>query len=238
MHSKLLEKHGLSNYITGDKYNMNPKLIGDKVNDDIKAIIDEMGKKPMSVFAGVQVHGHNVHYCNPEDYPETFINTIDDTDGLITDVENVALIVKFADCTPVVLFDPVKKVQAVVHSGWRGTVQRISKIALDKMVNDFGCQIKDIIAYVGPSIDIDNYEVGPEVYEAFKDFKTRDKFFKPHGEKYLLSMSGSNIEILLENGIKEENIEVSQESTFNNKSLHSARRDKEGYKLNSMVTII
>lgn len=239
MHSKLLKENGLNNYISGSQYHIRAKLIGEKVKDEVKEILNIMGEKPSEIYSGQQIHGDTIKYCDGRTGKEFYYGRyFPETDGLITDKENIALLIKFADCTPIVLFDPIKKVQAAVHSGWRGTVKRISEKAINKMVEDFFCDKENILAFVGPSIDIDNYEVGPEVYEAFKNFENREKFFKPHGEKYLMSMIDANIDILLQNGIKKSNIEVCQDSTYNNEKLNSARRDGENYKLNSIITIM
>ena len=74
------------------------------------------------------------------------------------------------------------------------------------MVMDFSCNREDILAYLGPSIDMDNYEVGEEVYRAFRKFENRDSFFKKKDDKYLLSMIDANLDLLLQSGIKKENI--------------------------------
>ena len=120
----------------------------------------------------------------------------------------------------------------------KGTAKRISEKAIEKMVNDFSCKKENILAYIGPSIDQDNYEVGQDVYDAFKDFKNRDKFFVDYKEKYKLDMIAANLDILLEAGIKKENIEISNISTYNDLKLNSARRQKENYKLNGIISLI
>ena len=132
----------------------------------------------------------------------------------------------------------LKKSKPFVHSGWRGTVKKISKNALDLMIQDFGCAAKNILCFIGPSIDQENYEVGIDVYDEFKTFKNRDSFFKPFGEKYKLSMVDANLDILISCGIPLENIEVCRVSTFNNPELNSARRDGPNYKLNYMISML
>jgi len=198
-----------------------------------------MGIHPDEIYSGKQCHGNDVAYANGVSGEEfVFGRQFKDTDGLITDKEDVALLIKFADCTPIILFDPETKVHASVHSGWRGTVKQISVRAINKMIHDFDAKKENIIAFVGPSIDIDNYEVGPEVYDAFEDFEDRDSFFKPHGEKYLMSMTDANLSILRNAGIKEENIEVSRNSTFTDEGLHSSRQEGSSYQLNGMITML
>lgn len=239
MHSSLLAKHGLANFVAGTGYNFRYQKAGDKIGQDAERALQALSIQPKVIYSGQQVHGAKVAYAdgvNGEDF--IFGKTFPDTDGLITDQSGVALLIKTADCTPVILFDPIQQVQASVHSGWRGTVQRISLVALEKMEQEFGCRREDILAYVGPSIDQENYEVGPEVYAAFRDFEERDQFFKPNGEKFLLSMLAANLHILEEAGLRPEQIEVERASTFTDSRLHSARGEGKEYQLNGIFTMM
>lgn len=239
MNSKLLKRYGLENHITGSEYTIRTKLIGSKVKDEVKEILENMNVKPEEIYSCAQVHGDEIKYCSGYTGKEYIYGRIfPDTDGLITDKENIALLIKFADCTPIILYDPLRKVQAAIHSGWRGTALKIGQKAVERMVMDFSCNREDILAYLGPSIDMDNYEVGEEVYRAFRKFQNRDSFFKKKDDKYLLSMIDANLDLLLQSGIKKENIEINRESTFTNLELNSARREPENYKLNSIITIM
>lgn len=239
MQSSLLTENGLINCIGGSGFNFRYQRAGDKVVQDVQKVLETVDAHPKEIYSGQQVHSANVKYVdgeNGEDF--VFGRTFKETDGLITDRPGVALFIKFADCTPIVLFDPIKKVQASVHSGWRGTVQQISVEAIKQMVNNFGCKKENILAYVGPSIDQENYEVGSEVYEAFSSFEDRDNFFKAHGEKYLMSMLDANLSILRSAGIKENNIDVERASTFTDERLHSARKEGADYQLNAIMTMM
>lgn len=239
MHSTLLKKHGLNNQIFGYPYNFRYKTMEEKIIDQVNEAVEKMDINPLEIYSCHQQHTGHVEYVDGIN-GNTFIcgRIFDNSDGLVTDKEDIALFVKFADCTPIVLFDPIQKVQAIVHSGWRGTAQRISHNALKQMTENHGCKIEDIIAFVGPSIDQDNYEVGPDVYDAFKDFKNRDTFFKPHDDKYLLDMSVANVTLLKEVGITEDRMEVDHTSTYNDDRLHSARKEGSNYQLNAMFTMI
>ena len=239
MKSELLAKNGLINYIIGSEFDISYIRQKEKLKEYMDGLFKKLDIDPDQVYYGVQTHTDNIKYCDGKNGDDFLCGKIfEETDGLITDKKNLALVIKFADCTPVLLFDPVKKVQACVHSGWRGTAKRISEKAIEKMVNDFSCKKENILAYIGPSIDQDNYEVGQDVYDAFKDFKNRDKFFIGYKEKYKLDMVAANLDILLEAGIKKENIEISNISTYNDLKLNSARRQKENYKLNGIISLI
>ncbi|MDO5028652.1 MAG: peptidoglycan editing factor PgeF [Bacillota bacterium] len=239
MYSKILADQGLVNFIAGSDYNLRAMTAGPQVKDQVDSILKTMGENPVQIYSCQQVHGDNIEYCSGENgrdfyYGRQFLQT----DGLITDKKDIGLLIKFADCSPIILYDPKTKVQAALHSGWRGTQKKISQKAVEMMVADFACKKEDILAYIGPSIDMANYEVGPEVYEAFADFPSRDKFFKGQGEKYLMSMVEANYQLLLGAGIKAENIDKSSQSTYTNKGLNSARRDGQDYKLNAIITIM
>lgn len=239
MHSKRLKEHGLLNYIGGSDYNFRTATATkENIHSDFERLLKQANiKHPQEIYTGQQTHLTNIAYCDGEN-GEPFIigRQFPETDGLLTNKENIAIVIKFADCTPIVLYDPVQKVQAIVHSGWRGTVGEISKAALRKMTTEFNSKLENILAYVGPSIDQENYEVGPEVYEAFLMNPDRDTFLEPKGEKFLMDMSLANKKLLLSAGILQENIEVETASTFTDETLHSARQEGKEYGLNAMVT--
>jgi len=85
------------------------------------------------------------------------------TDILLTDQPGIALVQRFADCVPLVLYDPGRQVLALAHTGWRGTVQGVALEAVRAMAQAFGSHPGDIVAGVGPSIGPCCYEIGPEV---------------------------------------------------------------------------
>lgn len=230
---------GLSFLVAGFDYDFRLQTRGSEINKDVKRALDKMGIHPTEIYSGQQVHLHNIGYADGvTGEPFIFGRNFPETDGLITDKPGIALLVKYADCSPIVLYDPKKKVLAALHSGWRGTVQRFSQKAIEKMEHEFGCDKENILVYVGPSIDMENYEVGSEVYEAFAGFNQRDAFFVPKEDKFCLSMTDANLSLLREAGIKEEHIEVSRVSTFMDERLHSARAEGPGYGLNGLIVMM
>lgn len=86
-------------------------------------------------------------------------------DAIITADRDVPLVMRFADCVPLLLFDPVRQVIGLAHAGWRGTLAGVSPATVDAMRETFGCHVRDILVGVGPSIGPCCYEVGPEVIE-------------------------------------------------------------------------
>jgi YfiH family protein len=89
-------------------------------------------------------------------------------DGMVTDRPGLPLTMRFADCTPIVLYDPVKHVAGIAHAGWRGTVLGAGVSALHAMRAAFGTRPQDVQAGIGPSIGPDRYQVGEEVVEAIR----------------------------------------------------------------------
>lgn len=153
--------------------------------------------------------------------------SFNDVDGLITDTPGVALVTQYADCTPLLFCDVKRKVIATSHSGWRGTVQQIGRITVEKMVKDFGCNPSDIIAAIGPCIGQCCYEVDDPVYNEFEKFPlpNHDKIFiKKDNGRYMLDLVEANYQILLSAGIKPQNIDRSDICTCcNHTDLHSHR---------------
>ena len=133
-------------------------------------------------------------------------------DGFITCESSVAAGVFYADCTPVLLFDGEKKVLAVVHCGWRGTVKGFAGEAVRMMAENYGSKPEDIHCAIGPCIGKDCFEVGAEVAIEFERF---EKYVRP-GEKpnkFYVDLKGVNCRVLIDSGVKPENITVSEECT-------------------------
>jgi polyphenol oxidase len=160
---------------------------------------------------------------------EKVTSTIEDTDALITNERGLFICVQTADCVPILLFDPVKKVVAAIHAGWKGTIAKIAKKTIEQMVEKFDCNPADIVAGIGPSIHMHAYEVGPEVVEAVEaSFTNSSAMLKPsmnEGKAYF-DLWEANQTALMESGLLEENIEIMGLCSFEHADLfYSARRD-------------
>ena len=135
------------------------------------------------------------------------------TDATITAMPGICLMVMVADCVPVLLFDPVKRVSAVIHAGWRGTVHHITSNTIRSMVGHFGCNPADILAGIGPSIGPCCYEVGEDVREfVTQSFGTTEGYLiqKNHTSKPHFDLWYANQKQLTDNGVKPDNIETSE----------------------------
>ncbi len=87
-------------------------------------------------------------------------------DAMITDQSDTPLTMRFADCTPILMLDPVRGVIGLAHAGWRGTVQGVAAATVRLMARAYGCNPRDIQAGIGPSIGPRRYQVGEEVVDA------------------------------------------------------------------------
>ena len=136
-------------------------------------------------------------------------------DGLITNKKDIALTSKNADCILFLFYDPIKKVIANVHSGWRGTFQKIAEKAVVKMINFYDCKAEDILCFICPSIRKCHFEVSSDVKELCEgifEFTNKTEEFIELGEivdgeqKYNIDTVLINKILLTELGIKEKNI--------------------------------
>jgi polyphenol oxidase len=138
-------------------------------------------------------------------------------DALITREKNLCLCISTADCVPVFIYDPIKKVIALIHAGWRGTVAGITGKTIRCMVREFGVNPEDLIGVIGPSIALNDFEVGDEVYDSFEKngFEmSAISFFNEKTHKHHIDLWQANIELLVACGVNKRNIEVSGISTF------------------------
>ena len=175
-----------------------------------------------------------------ENEPDFNLEVYDKTDGLITNKKDIALATTNADCILLLFFDPVNKVIANVHSGWRGTIQRISVKTVQKMVNKFNCKPENIICCICPSIRKCHFEVENDVKEIFeKEFKdlkieqNNDIMEKQKDkEKWNIDTVLINKILLEQEGLKQENIIDSGIcSVCNSDLIHSYRVERQGYGL-------
>lgn len=124
-------------------------------------------------------------------------------DGLITNTPGLALVVFTADCTPILLHDPVTGAVGAVHAGWRGTAMDIAGKAVKAMENAFGCDPANIRAAIGPNIGFCCFETGAEVPTAMvKTFGNAvEKYIRPTGEKYYVNLKEINRHALHRAGV-------------------------------------
>jgi YfiH family protein len=151
---------------------------GHTVGDDLDAveanhdlIFEALGVHRENIVSPHQVHSTAVRVVGERERGQV----LPQTDALVTDAPGVVLMLRFADCVPILLYDPIRRVVGLAHAGWRGTVNGMAGAVVRAMVDELGCDAHDIQAGIGPSIGPCCYEVGDEVAEAassaFSDLK-------------------------------------------------------------------
>lgn len=121
---------------------------------------------PYPVIQGAQVHGSNIAVI---ERPDTTRDELQGYDAFITHLPGVSIGVRTADCVPILLSDPRNRVIAAIHSGWKGTVQKIALKTIRMMETKFKTNPGDLVAVIGPSIGPLSFQVGEEVATMFKE---------------------------------------------------------------------
>lgn len=170
--------------------------------------------------------------------PDFNLEEYSQTDGMITKNKNLMLVTTNADCILLLFFDPIKKAIGNTHSGWKGTLQRISVKTVEKMKKEFGSNPEDIICCICPSIRKCHFEVEKDVKDLFeKEFRDLNNLNeiieeKIPNEKWNIDTVLINKIILEKAGLKPENIIDSGICSMCNSDLvHSRRAEKEEYGL-------
>lgn len=197
-------------------------------------------KNPL-VVRPYQTHTDNVKVVRK-------IEKLEDTDGIITNKKEIALITTSADCISLLLYDPVKKAIGSIHSGWKGTLKGIIVKAIEKMVTEYQSNPEDIICCICPSIRQCCFEVDEDVkdlfYNKYKELKNIDEIIKlgdkkEDKQKYYIDTVKINIELLKNIGLKEKNIIDSNICTMcHSKEFHSYRADGKDFGVNGAIIAI
>lgn len=191
-------------------------------------IAQAIGVRPESFTYTHQTHTTNVAVVKAEDKGKRFM----ETDGLVTNVPGICLVTFYADCVPLYFVDPVKRAIGLSHSGWRGTVEKMGCVTVEKMCAEYGSRPEDILAAIGPSICQDCYEVSEDVIERFrKEFREdlwERLFYKKKNGKYQLNLWEANRQVFLEAGIRGEHIAVTNACTHCNPDILFSHRKTGG----------
>ncbi|MEY2760784.1 MAG: hypothetical protein RLZZ96_684 [Bacteroidota bacterium] len=190
--------------------------------DDEPAVIEQnlsifcadLGISPTDLARSYQVHGDKIWVTGRPGYQSGF-------DAMISVQPGVFAGVGIADCTPILLADPVTRVCAAIHAGWKGTVAQIVAKTASRMIENRGSNPADILAYIGPCISYHRFEVGEEVAAQFsEDFKTRK------GLKWHVDLKAANAAQLRSVGI--EQIEIDTTCTVDNNADYFSHRTEKG----------
>lgn len=200
------------------------KNYGDIREMNREKILSDFSLEGKYIVSGFQTHSDNIAIVDSLEklYYE-------DTDGFITDRDDIVILTKYADCLPIYFYDDRKDVIGTVHSGWQGSYKEIGKKAVNLMINRYGCELKNIRIAFGVGISQKNYEVGRDFLEKFKDkfsMEILEKSFKEVDGKLYFDNQKFVYENLIEMGVPKENIVLNERCTYD-EEFHSYRRDRE-----------
>ena len=191
------------------------------VKTNLESLAALLPERPRVIVVPRQTHTTNVRVIT--DVPTS--EELQDVDAVVTHLKDFCLCVSTADCVPVLLYDKEKQVIAAIHAGWRGTVGRIVEKTIEVMRIHYGTEGKDLVACIGPSISLESFEVGDEVYAAFEEAGFDMTRIARRYEKWHLDLWEANRVQLLANGVLPEHIEVAGICTFQcYEDFFSARR--------------
>lgn len=189
----------------------------DHVRENYRRFLSAIGADSSRIVLSNQVHGDDVRVVTSADWKSDLYEKVSyEADGLMTATPGVTLVVFSADCLPVLLYDPVRKVVAAVHSGWRGTVAGVVPKAVQRMCDVYGSRAEDILAAIGPGISQCCFETHEDVPNALMAAVSSAALqyiqIKENG-KFAVDLKGINTYRLEQSGLLREHIEVSADCT-------------------------
>ncbi len=184
------------------------------VLENYQILGDSMGFDPKNAVLSHQTHTDLVHQVTGLDAGAgLFAPELPECDALITDVPGLALVVFTADCTPILLHDPVTGAVGAVHAGWRGTAAQIAGKTVSAMEKAFGTKPEDIRAAIGPNIGPCCFQTDGDVPEAMLAALGADaeKAIRPEGNKFYVNLKALNETVLRRAGVR--HVDISRECT-------------------------
>jgi len=229
---KELSNYGILNLYTKKPFNFNSKIVSkNMISKQYEIIQEKTNYKFTKIIKPNQNHTNIVKKVDLTNINDNF----DNVDGLITNIKGVALVTSLADCQGIFLYDPKNNVIGNIHSGWKGTLNRIIINGIKLMISEYNSNIDDIKIYFCPSILKCCFEVEEEVKNKFlnnfSDIKIENYIIKGNikdkKQKYMIDTVSINIELIKKIGILEKNIFTSKLCTKCNSDIfYSHRADK------------
>lgn len=192
------------------------KIMGDTA-ETVEAVSKEINISGDRIYLPVQKHTGTVHVLESDMKPVV-------ADAVVTGSTGVLIGVLVADCVPVLVYEPVRKVAGAVHAGWRGTAQQILKNTIAVMCEKFDCLPLDMSVAIGPSIRQCSYEVGGEVKEVVERATGEGSYYHREGEKFFIDIASANRIQALSMSVREERIWQSRECTYCNPGKYHSYR--------------
>jgi YfiH family protein len=186
--------------------------VGGSVGDDPAAVAENRrrlfaaaGRDPASRFDAYQVHGVAVQVADAATPLAVDGATPPPGDILLTDRPERTLFMRFADCTPILLYDPTRPAVALAHAGWQGTVVDVAGTAVRALQAAYGSRPADLLAAIGPAIGAHHYPVGPEVAAAARAAfgPAADRLLRPAAEQVQFDLWAANALALERAGVRQ-----------------------------------
>ena len=136
-----------------------------RVSENKNKLLSAIGHSPNQLAQIHQVHSANVQVVNK---PGSRNSVLVQGDAMISNTPGLLMLMRFADCVPILFFDPVKNAAGIAHAGWKGTVKEVVIAVVNELKSQFGTNPADLLTGIGPSIGPDHYEIGDEVIEEVK----------------------------------------------------------------------
>lgn len=205
----------------------------EKVIENRRRFCQSVGIEADHIITAEQTHGEQVALVTEKHLGQgakKYIESIRNTDALITNIPNVPLMLFFADCVPVLIVDPVHKAIGLAHAGWKGTVAHIGQKTVLAMQTHFGTNPQDCLVGIAPSIGPCCYEVDGAVIKALQGtFSNWEQLVQPSGDnKWKLDLWQANCHQLKEIGVLSHNIFISKVCTECNHELFFSYRADHG----------
>ncbi len=220
-------KHGFFNRNGGKSKNIYKSLncgpgskdLPSNVKQNLEIVKKKISKSANDIFLLNQIHSNKFIFINKKNK----IKMRPKADAVITNQIKLPIAVLTADCVPILIYDNKKKIIAAIHAGWKGAYKNIIGKVLKFMIK-MGSKPQNILASIGPSISVKNYEVQEDFKRKFiKKNKKNIKYFKKNNNKLYFNLPNYVYSSLLENKIKK--IETIKIDTFDKKNnFFSARR--------------
>ena len=205
--------------------------VGGAIGDDLARVVENrrrafeaVNRDPDSINDVWQIHSARVVVADEPRNGKDLIKA----DILISDNPRVTLFMRFADCVPILLYDPIRHAVGMAHAGWLGTVRGAAIKAVEAMADEFGTRAKDLLVGIGPSIGPDHYPVGPEVVMQVRQIfgENADRHLKEEHGDVLFNLWTANYELLKKQGVG--SIEVAELCTACNPEDWYSHRGENG----------
>lgn len=190
----------------------------ENIHQNRAIFFESIGVASHQIVGGLQIHEDHILYAENSGYYTGF-------DAFITNQKNLFLTIGIADCTPILIYDPITQSVGAAHAGWRGTVKRIGVKTIQKMQENFGTQAKDCVVFIGTCIDTCHFEVGDEVAEQFSQ---QFIYHYPGSAKAHIDLKAANFQQLIEIGVPKNQIEISPFSTISDNDKYFSYRKENG----------